>query len=54
MLFFLAIFAVFVGSIPRILHFFLKPLSKVPSLDPMSITKDFLFKEYCFIKSELN
>ena len=41
--FLLANFAIFVGSTPKTSNFcFLNPLSRVPSLDPMSIAKGFL------------
>ena len=44
--FLLAIFAVLVGSTPNIFVFFLNPSNKVPSLEPISMTKDFLFNLY--------
>ena len=48
---FFAIFAIFVGSMPKVLNFnFLNPINSVPSLDPISIAKGFLPKLNFFFK----
>ena len=51
MLFLIAISAVFDGSTPKtLIPNFLKPSKRVPSLEPISITRSFSFKSNLFTK----